>query len=706
MAKQALALKYRPRKFEDVVEQDAIKATLMQQLKTNTIQHCYLFTGPAGCGKAQPLYSKVLTIDGFVEMKDVVVGTKVIGCDGQVYEVSATYDRGIRDIYEITFNDDTTVRCCNEHLWNFRKKYDEVDKGYVTLKLNDILNKPLYKEWHSNSDNRNYKSWLYKLPQNMPSQFSVKDVFIPPYLMGLLIADGSLTSSCSISIYEDDIKSKVLDLITPLNYTLHLASSKKEHIKDYRIVNQNYTPGDNNNFYKCIKDYKLNTRSEHKFIPKDYLLNNVDNRIALLQGLLDGDGYIDKHCSSAVNFTTCSNQLAEDVAFLVRSLGGYCSIKGPKNSKYKDKNNNIVNCNQVYDLYIKMPSTIIPVSSEKHLSRYKIGHTTPVKSIRKIEYIGKEPCKCIMVDSNEHLYITDGYTVTHNTTDARIFANEINEGKGSPIELDAASNNSVDDIRRIIEDAKYKSMTSKYKVYLIDEAHMITNAGWNAFLKTCEEPPANTVFIMATTDPQKIPNTILSRVQRYDFRKISFNGIVNRLKYIIENENSEGANITYTDDAIEYIAKLCDGGMRDSITTLDKCLSYNNNLTLENVTKALGTVNYDILFDLTDYVYNYDTNNVIETIESIYMSGANIKQFIKDYTLFVLDLCKYGLNKSFNYVQIPSLYKNRLDKYDNNAYAFFVQLLGEMTKLSTNIKWESSPKPTIESTFILLCQKG
>ena len=303
-------------------------------------------------------------------------------------------------------------------------------------------------------------------------------------------------------------------------------------------------------------------------------------------------------------------------------------------------------------------------------------------------------------------YLFTGGAGTGKTSSGRIFANEINNGSGNIIEIDAASNNSVDDIRRIIEDAKYKSMTSKYKVYLIDEAHMITNAGWNAFLKTCEEPPANTVFIMATTDPQKIPNTILSRVQRYDFRKISFNGIVSRLKYIIENENNEGANITYEDSAIEYIAKLADGGMRDSITTLDKCLSYNNNLTLKNVTNALGTVNYDILFDLTESVYNFETNKVIETIETIYMSGANIKQFIKDYTLFVLDLCKYGLNKTFNYIQIPSLYKDRLDKYDNNAYAFFVQLLGEMTKLSSTIKWENSPKPTIESTFILLCQKG
>lgn len=209
-----------------------------------------------------------------------------------------------------------------------------------------------------------------------------------------------------------------------------------------------------------------------------------------------------------------------------------------------------------------------------------------------------------------------------------------------------------------------------------------------------------------TTDPQKIPNTILSRVQRYDFRKISFNGIINRLKYIIEQENKENANIIPTEEGLEYIAKLADGGMRDAITTLDKCISYNSNLTLENVITALGGVNYDTMFNLVDSTYNYDSKNVITIIEDIYNSGANIKQFIKDFGDFVLDLCKYGLINSFDYIRIPTLYSNKLSAYTGEHYGFFNQLLGEMIKLSNLIKWESSPKSTIESTFILLCQKG
>lgn len=139
----------------------------------------------------------------------------------------------------------------------------------------------------------------------------------------------------------------------------------------------------------------------------------------------------------------------------------------------------------------------------------------------------------------KHAYLFCGGAGTGKTTCARIFANEINHGQGNPIELDAASNNGVDDVRNIIQQARSKSLDSEYKVFIIDECHSISNAGWQAFLKIIEEPPARSIFIFCTTDPQKIPKTILSRVQRYDFQRISQEGIVDRLKYIIEQENKK-----------------------------------------------------------------------------------------------------------------------------------------------------------------------
>ncbi len=139
----------------------------------------------------------------------------------------------------------------------------------------------------------------------------------------------------------------------------------------------------------------------------------------------------------------------------------------------------------------------------------------------------------------KNAYLFCGPAGCGKTTCARIFANEVNHLEGNPIELDAASNNGVDDVRNIIQQAKTKSLDSEYKIFIIDECHAISNAGWQAMLKIIEEPPAKSIFIFCTTDPQKIPKTILSRVQRYDFQRLSNSGICDRLKYIIKKENDE-----------------------------------------------------------------------------------------------------------------------------------------------------------------------
>lgn len=137
----------------------------------------------------------------------------------------------------------------------------------------------------------------------------------------------------------------------------------------------------------------------------------------------------------------------------------------------------------------------------------------------------------------KNAYLFCGPAGCGKTTCARIFANEINKGEGNPIELDAASNNGVEDVREIIQQAKTKSLDSEYKIFIIDECHALSNSAWQAMLKIIEEPPAKSIFIFCTTNPERIPKTILSRVQRYDFNRISTEGIVNRLKYILDEEN-------------------------------------------------------------------------------------------------------------------------------------------------------------------------
>lgn len=276
-------------------------------------------------------------------------------------------------------------------------------------------------------------------------------------------------------------------------------------------------------------------------------------------------------------------------------------------------------------------------------------------------------------------YLFCGGAGTGKTTCARIVAGMINEGKGNPIELDAASNNSVDDVRKIIVDSKYKSLDSKYKIYIIDECHSLSNAAWQAMLKLLEEPPASTIFIFCTTDPQKIPRTILSRVQRYNFQRISKQGIIDRLKYIINCENLEFETswqlndvvadrerrekyyIEYEDAAIDYIAKQAQGGMRDAITTLDKCLQYSKKLTLENVVKVLssGVTPYE-LYDFTLLLLNKDTKGAIDKLNYFFMTGIDMNLLLNMYFEFLLNMQKYLVLGDRNVSNLPEDILNKL----------------------------------------------
>ena len=253
-------------------------------------------------------------------------------------------------------------------------------------------------------------------------------------------------------------------------------------------------------------------------------------------------------------------------------------------------------------------------------------------------------------------YLFCGGAGTGKTTCARIVANMINGGKGKPIELDAASNNSVDDVRKIINDSKFRALDSKYKIYIIDECHSLSNAAWQAMLKLLEEPPASTVFIFCTTDPQKIPRTILSRVQRYNFQRISKDGIIKRLKFIIEQENSENlqSRIIYEEPAIDYIAKQAQGGMRDAITTLDKCLQYSKELTLNNVVKVLssGVTPYE-LFDFTKLLLDKNAEGAISKLNDFFMSGIDMSLLLNMYFDFLLNLQKYLLLNNPNVSNLP-----------------------------------------------------
>lgn len=312
----------------------------------------------------------------------------------------------------------------------------------------------------------------------------------------------------------------------------------------------------------------------------------------------------------------------------------------------------------------------------------------------------------IVTKNHKNCYLFTGGAGTGKTTCARIFANELNGGKGKAIEIDAASNNGVENVRNIIDDSKHKSLDGEFKIYILDEVHMLSTGAWNAMLKLLEEPPLKTIFLMCTTDPQKIPATILSRVQRFDFHRIQTNQIVERLDLILQKENYDlevNAGICYEWDkeALEYIAKIADGGMRDAITLLDKCLSYSGDITVENVVNALGATDYGVMFELLEYIYEKDEFNVIETIENIYMDGKDLKQFTRQFFFFVLDLVKYNICHNFDYVQIPSSYRKEC-KLETGKKQFIIVLTGELQELLNRIKWEQNPKQFIIAGLLTL----
>lgn len=316
-------------------------------------------------------------------------------------------------------------------------------------------------------------------------------------------------------------------------------------------------------------------------------------------------------------------------------------------------------------------------------------------------------CKILnnQIDTNtiRNGYLFVGGAGTGKTTCARIFANQINKGQGAPIELDAASNNSVEDIRKLIEQAQTQSLDSEYKTFIIDECHSLSNQAWQAMLKTLEEPPAKSVFIFCTTNPERIPNTILSRVQRFNFQRISQDGVVKRLDYILEQEIKENDNIQYQMSAIELIAKIADGGMRDAITLMDKCLSYSEILSVENVINALGIADYDTMLKLTEVVNAKDVKEIITILNNVYSSGIDLRQFIKNYFEFILDANIYSVTGNEDMVKLPDRIIRKLESSLNSEIYF--DLLEFLVDLQGKIKWAQNVKAVVISEFMLFVER-
>ena len=254
-------------------------------------------------------------------------------------------------------------------------------------------------------------------------------------------------------------------------------------------------------------------------------------------------------------------------------------------------------------------------------------------------------------------YLFTGPSGDGKTTIARIFANEINKGKGQPIEIDGASNNGVDNVRNIIADANNRSLISEYKIFIIDECHQITIAGWNAFLKCIEEPPKYTIFLFCTTDPQKIPDTITNRCLRFDLNRLSKQEIKGRLEYIAEQEKA----VVEDSQALDYIASISDGCMREAISNLEKVLNITNTLSVSSIFPILGTADYNIYFDIINAIIDKQNTTLLNNIKQLSSINATVKVIVDNLLLFTLDLTKYTIFKDTSVLKyIPEIFEENI----------------------------------------------
>lgn len=260
------------------------------------------------------------------------------------------------------------------------------------------------------------------------------------------------------------------------------------------------------------------------------------------------------------------------------------------------------------------------------------------------------------------------------------------------VEIDAASNNGVEEIREIRNSIKLMPTKLKYKVYIIDEVHMLSISAFNALLKTLEEPPAHAIFILATTEINKIPNTVISRCQKFDFEKISPELIENQLNYILKKENK-----TINKNVVNFISKMSDGGMRDAINMLDQVISLNNeNVAVEDVYKLLGEVTNDELFEIMDSIFNQDMLNIINALNVLYEKGSNFDNICNKLQVLIRDILIYKNSKKY----FDEEYEKILSKYCNYSNQIYIKICEELFSLSTELKKTPNQKLLIEIYFI------
>lgn len=623
-----LANRYRPSTWEDVTEQKLVVDMLKSMCDDpNFNTRNFLLIGPAGCGKANTLDTEILTPDGFIKMGDIQIGQSVFTHSGSIGKVSGVFPQGKRDIYRITLQDKTHIDVSDEHInvvyrYNEDKKQRE-DFQVTTSELIELFETTRFKlridtpsvDWEYSDvpiDPYLLGCLLGDGGLSNNFQFSGIEEDIIDSVDTILRRDWNckltpITSSdCDYDIvscdelhykYEFHFEGlrfngckKFQDFLVSKGYPKFDASTlirlgisgNCKHVLKYHpelsnvscVINPEYVSW---NSGLAIKNELsilnlMNKRSDEKHIPKCYLYNSREVRLKLLQGLFDTDGTIDK--SGSTEFTTSSKQLSDDFEFLVRSLGCRDTVSCSRSS-YTDADGDKHSGRLQYYHYIKFPSDLQFYSSCKHKERFKIRQNEPIRNIVSIEYRGREECQCIMVDHPDHTYICgNGFIPTHNTTLARIMGNYVNEGKGEPIEIDAASNNGIDAVRNIIDQARSYPVGQNWKIFILDECFhkdtlISTTSGYK---RICELKKGDVVHNMTGT--ANVKNVFKNSVPTNHLLLIHLNSGQD----ILTTSN----HLFFTNDGWVEASNLVNGDELYDYSTMHNLRNYVSNSTLRH----------------------------------------------------------------------------------------------------------------------------
>ena len=355
----------------------------------------------------------------------------------------------------------------------------------------------------------------------------------------------------------------------------------------------------------------------------------------------------------------------------------------------------------------------------EHLALYRKYRPKNFEEVIGQEHITKALAHQVESGKLAHAYLFTGSRGIGKTSVARILAKAVNcqnNQNGSPcgecetckrlekesdinvIEIDAASNNRVDDVRELREKVKFLPINAKYKVYIIDEVHMLSDSAFNALLKTLEEPPAHVIFILATTEVHKLPATILSRCIRFDFRLLSIDKLTQILANVLTQES-----IKYEGEALKLIAQAGEGSVRDTLSIADCVVAYSDGeIKKDDVLKVLGTTDYDLLLNFFDLLKDKNIGGMLEAVENLDQSGKNIPVFVKDLALHARDLLVCATTKDPN--AILSLPQEVLEKYmvqaksiDENRLLDFMQVFASA---ENELRYTLSPRLLLESLSI------